>query len=114
MRKQVNLWTQKNKTRIRICDMEDHHTVSCVNMLRRWGELKKLEADLNYLKYITPQGEHAQIAFDQECSQVWNREWHEYVPKIFWNIIKDIQRRAVLRPGIIDNLIGIPNWIVRD
>ena len=111
MRKQVNLWTQKDGVRIRICDMSDSHLVNTIRMLKRKGEMKKFQVDMEYLSFGRPNGEMAQDAFDEECSHAWSCSWEDYMPKIFPNMLKDIVRRAVLRPGILTQLIGIPNWM---
>lgn len=113
MRKQVNLWMQKDGKRIRICDMEDRHLVNCVNLLKQFGEAK-LQETIRVLLRANVRGDRAQDAVMRELDEIADHEWHQHVPKIFWNMIDDVKRRALLRPGIIDNLIGIPNWIVRD
>jgi len=111
MRKQVNLWTTKSGERVRICDMEDDHLVNCVNMLRRYGQAI-LHYEVRALLSIRVHGEHAKDELECALDELSQREWHECVPTIFWKMINDIIRRMVLRPGIIKNLIGIPNWIL--
>ena len=112
MRRQTKLWTQKNGDRIRICDMEDAHLVNAVRMLKRKGEMKKFQIDMEFLCGPRPNGEMAQDAFDEECSEAWSCSWEDYMPDIFQNMLQDILRRAVLRPGILTQLIGIPNWMI--
>ena len=92
--------------------MDDRHIVNCVHLLKRQAQREKFQDDMFYVTTPGPQGEHAGYAFDRECIEVWEREWHDNVPKIFWNMLMDIKRRAVKRPGIIKNLIGIPDWIL--
>jgi len=111
MRKQVNLWTTKFGERVRICDMEDNHLVNCVNMLRRFGQAC-LEHEIHALLSIRVRGDFAEDAIEREIDDIAECEWHEFVPPIFWKMINDIIRRMILRPGIIRNLIGIPNWIL--
>jgi len=118
MRKQTKLWKQRDGKRIRICDMTDTHIVNCVKMLKRKAEFKKMRADFEYLSYggtdgiIGPRGEQALIAFENECEEVWSLTWQDYVPDIFESMLKDIARRAQTKPGILNQLIGIPNWML--
>ncbi|GAI42199.1 unnamed protein product, partial [marine sediment metagenome] len=114
---------QEDGERVRICDMSDKHLVACVNLLRQYAEavfykhlllIPESAIAATDGRLLTPKGLHACTDnFEREVDKLVLKHWHDYVPKIFWNMIKDVQRRAVLRPGIIDNLIGIPNWIVR-
>jgi len=111
VRKQTKLWTQKNGDKIRICDMSDSHIVNTVRMIKRKAEFKKMQVDVGFLSCGRPQGDMAQDAFDRECCEAWNKSWEDYAPKIFPNLLQDIVRRAILRPGILTQLIGIPNWM---
>ena len=58
-------WKTKEGKEIEIKDMETSHIKNCLNMLERKGFVSMTTLDL-YLSCSDPNGEMAQIAFEQE------------------------------------------------
>ena len=45
-KKQTSMWTTKDGTKIRICDMEESHIINCIRMLER--NLDKYKSGVDY------------------------------------------------------------------
>lgn len=106
MRKQTKLWTTKTGERVRICDMEDDRVVACINTIKQYATARLNHKLTQYLTFATEK------ELERRLDRIADHSWQHWVPPVFFYMIKDIKRRMVLRPGIVKNLIGIPNWIL--
>ena len=98
MRKQTKLWTTKDGRKVRICDMEDDHLINTVRMLQRNGEARRINNSVYYATCMGPNGEMAQLAFEQECDQMWDATFESYVPRIYYNLVDEAERRRLTIP----------------
>lgn len=71
IRKQVWLWTTKDKQKIRICDMSDHHLINTIKLIKRvvnkmrWHRLMEAYSFLSTL-----QGEMAIMSVENEIDLI--------------------------------------------
>ena len=98
--KQTKKWTAKDKSRIRICDMEDNHLINTISMLQRKAEEERAHYSLFYLTCNEPTGDMAQLAFEQEQNAVFESSFLDYTPPIYQNLIDDAERRGLKIPQI--------------
>ncbi len=95
IKKQTKKWTTKDKSKIRICDMEDSHLLNTIKFLERFAETeRKLNMDF-YITCPQPNGEMAQMAFDNELSLAIESIWEDFTPPIYDNLIKEKERRKL-------------------
>jgi hypothetical protein len=96
MRKQTAVWTQRNGTKIRICDMADDHLLNTIAMLQRNAVRKSAENKQFYMSCPLPNGEHAMDAFESEFDAVLDSEWQDYVHALFRPMVLDAERRGLV------------------
>ena len=96
--KQTKLWTTKDGRKLRICDMEDSHLVNTIQLLQRTAEAERIRNSVFYATCIGPTGDMAQVLFDQECDQVWQADWDDYVHPIYPNMVKEAKSRGLTIP----------------
>lgn len=89
MRKVTKKWTQKDGTKIRICDMKDSHLLNSIKMLNRMVETERAT-----LWYPCFQGEMAQFYAEQEYENFMSDDECAY-PEIYWDLINDADRRGL-------------------
>ena len=111
MRKQTKLWTTTDGSRVRICDMVDSHLVDCTNAIKRYAQIQQDQAIMSLLPNLP---DLTTSELESRLDRIGNHHWENFVLSIFWSMIDDIKRRIALRPGIVKNLIGIPNWILEE
>lgn len=97
-RKQTKLWTTKDSSKLRICDMSDEHLLNTIRMLQRFGETQRINATVFYTTCLGPQGEMAQDCFNQEFDTVLESTFEDYVPEIYRNLVEDAERRGLEIP----------------
>ena len=100
MRKQTKLWTMRNKSRIRICDMEDSHLLNTIRYLERQAENKRqVDIDGNYRFLDTLNGEMAQMCVEQTINHLGSDEFdavEEYLSgTIYEDMLDDAERRGL-------------------
>lgn len=98
-RKQVRVWTCKDGTRIRICDMDDSHLLNACRLIERaaifchennLSEAYQIESTLN--------GEMAQVCIAQDISRMECEDpleaFEDYSP-MYRSLLNEIERRAL-------------------
>jgi hypothetical protein len=70
-----HLWKMKNGEWIKISDMTTSHIEACLSMLKRKGYIGHSTLTF-YLSCQEPNGDGAQVAFDQEFDAVCNAKTH--------------------------------------
>lgn len=76
----IPIWTTREGKRIRIIDMKTSHIKNALAMLHRDGCVSPSTVQF-YLTCEGPNGEMAQVAFEQECRIVFTAPVH---PAIDW------------------------------
>jgi len=66
-----DIWTTKDGREIPIKDMSDRHLVNTLNMLNNKGFISH-KTMMSYLSGSEPQGEMAQLAYEQECDAIFD------------------------------------------
>ena len=95
MRKAINLWTQKNGKRIRVCDMEDDHLLNTMNMLIRRSKTRKHAVDMFYVTCGEPGGDIAMDCLMREQEEAWDASWERFLPPIYFAMQRDASRRGL-------------------
>ena len=95
MRKITKRWTTKNGTKIRICDMSADHLLNTIKMLRRKAQLQYRDTLKFFLHCPLPNGEMAELDFDNITESVIESDWSDYVPDIYWNLCTEAARRGL-------------------
>lgn len=92
----VAVWTmKKNKQQIMLRDMGDDHLTRTIEMLiRRAGQLRSND-DLSMLSCPEPNGEMAQMAFQEECALQSKKTLEEYLPDIYWDMVHEYRHRGL-------------------
>lgn len=94
-KKVTKVWTTKDGSKIRICDMDDNHLVNTLKMLQRNARAHKINCEVFYLTCERPNGDMANLAFDQEADAQTNSTWEDVVLPIFWDMLKEAERRRI-------------------
>lgn len=92
MRKQTKYWTQRDGTKIRICDMTDSHLSNSIDMCVRVAK-KNFESEMDACLSISFQGEMAQ---DSQQHFINNARWDDYLPEIYDNLVAESMRRKTI------------------
>ena len=71
-------WKKKNGEMIEVSEMETSHIQNALAMLERKGFVGPSEVNF-YLTCRPPNGEYAQMAFEQEMDQVFNAPVSKFV-----------------------------------
>ena len=97
--KQVDeVWTTKDGSRIRVCNMEDFHLLSTIKLLQRYAEVKRINTVNFYVNGPSPTGDMAQYCFKQEFDLVMNSTYEDYLPSIYENLLEEAKRRGLEIP----------------
>lgn len=98
MRKQTKIWTCKDGTRLRICDMEDSHLDNAIRLIERMAEARTGElVTSGYQALGCLQGEMALDSIERELGYLeqYGLEPSEINP-LYDNLILEKQRREIL------------------
>lgn len=87
--KQTKQWTQRDGTKIRICDMEDRHLLNTIRMLERQAEAQQLDTS-----YPCFNGEMAQMYAEAEWNEMMT-VGPEYFFPIYEDLCADARRRGI-------------------
>lgn len=93
LRKVTKKWTQKDGTKIRICDMPDGHLLNTINFLERYATKRMNYEHNKFLSYPEPSGEMAVDAYDQALEQIGQESSEDYMPNIYWDLLREKDRR---------------------
>ncbi len=94
IRKQTALWTMKDGTRIRICNMNDGHLANAITLLERvakHGRLQSLENLWFMSRFL--RGEIALDMVDEALVSFEDTNWIDYVPMIYHSLTLENERR---------------------
>jgi len=103
MRKQTALWTCKDGTRLRICDMEDSHLLNTIRLCMRVARHRlSLEINAGYSVLSTLQGEMATLFCEQDLDRLEDMTPDEYLCQTFplyEKLLAELERRKLDHPG---------------
>lgn len=99
------LWTKKDGTKIRLCDMDMSHLERTIHMLERGATIKMHKLQHEALTWCPPQGEMAEMAFDDGIEELLEdvnfNHFEKYVNPIYFDMIKEMERRIQERQSIL-------------
>ena len=91
--KQTKLWTMRDGTKIRICDMSNLHLQNTMKMLERIAEINyQDELATAYVFAGQCRGEMASYCAEQDAENVTYK-----LPDIYWNMRDDSVRRGLIK-----------------
>jgi hypothetical protein len=88
-------WKMRDGTKIRIKDMGDSHLLNTIKMLERYGRAKHIQETNELWSMPYPQGEQAQMCFDQIEMEIYDKDWSDYVPDIYWDMVEEVEKRSI-------------------
>ncbi len=86
--------------------MIDSHLVNTIRMLERHAERKRGVAAAFYICCPEPNGDGAQMCFEQERDSAWDATWKDYAPDILWAMREDASRRGLEWEDIVSPAIS--------
>ena len=86
-RKVTKLWTKKDGTKIRICDMSNSHIVNTLRMLERQAEGDR---DMPYPRF---NGDMAQMYAEEEWADLQSQPVSHFYP-IYDDLLAELARRS--------------------
>lgn len=92
-RKQTVKWITKDGRKLRICDMESTHIWNTLHFLYKSAWTRKANLVYSYLATPGPNGDMAQVAFEQESDGVFDSSWECYIPEAYRNLLFEALRR---------------------
>ena len=91
MNEETKLWTMRDGTKIRICDMGDLHLQNAMAMLKRQAERHYPGALADAWSFAGQcRGDMASYYAEQQADSL---SWKNLVPDIYWNMQRDKERR---------------------
>lgn len=99
MRKVTKLWTCRDGTKVRICDMSNSHLRHSIAYLEHYASQKR-EASINNASRILSmvQGEMASLAAESAMDEALDTEESDYLPSIYYDLLKEQERRQQVDP----------------
>jgi len=96
VRKCTKLWTQKDGSRLRICDMDDSQVVNSLRLLRRMAETARetaiqLAAIMEARLTAEIATDLAEAAFNEACET----SVEEHLASIYFDLETDAERRGL-------------------
>ena len=92
--KQTRLWTMRNGSKIRICDMADSHLLNSIALLERHANhTHNINTSFGYMALCGLRGEQAIEAMEQQLEDLENNGPSH--PDIYENLLADAQRRGL-------------------
>ena len=88
------VWTTKEDKEIMVRDMGDGHLLNTIKLLYRAAAGQKNKDDLVFLMPPFPQGDMAQMAFDEAGDQQFDRQTEEYVQDVYWDMMAEARLRG--------------------
>jgi hypothetical protein len=104
--KQTALWKMKSGRQVRICDMSDQHLINSMSLLMRYASAALESHRKFYATCPPPQGEMAELLFDQECDYWDEAIITDCIPDIFWKMKEDAERRGMELELVYDAVRG--------
>ena len=91
-------WKTKEGKRIHVRDLPDDHLISAIQMLRRTAQQNhRLEIEA-LLTGPEPHGDGAVDTTSEGFTQLANRDWSDYVPKVYRALAREAERRHLEIP----------------
>ncbi len=89
-------WTERDGTKIRICDMDDHHIVCTLKMLIRQAERHRI-IDLRHAELIdrTVTADEASYCADRNLEAAMKATWEDCVHDLYEPMHEDFMRRQL-------------------
>ena len=98
MRKETKLWTMRDGTKIRICDMSDDHLKNTMKMLERVAERAYQDELANAYSFSGEMmGDMASYAAEQDADRISHEDWGNYIKDIYWNMAEETKRREMIK-----------------
>lgn len=101
------VWTTKDGRKVKVRDMTDSHLTNTLRFLARKAQLQASKDTVFLLNTPPPQGEYAQMAFDEECDARLDITFEDYVPDIYWDMHDEYARRGLDLEALSDYNEGI-------
>lgn len=96
MRKVTKVWTTKDGTKVRICDMSDAHIMNSMRMLARMAATKRHIAisEAEFIGLLST-AEIASSYAEIYCEGIANSSIADYLPSLYWDLRDDAIRRGL-------------------
>ncbi len=92
-RKITRFWTQKNGSKVRICDMTDSHLTNTINLIERNADRQRYD-----LPYPSFQGEMAQYFAESQFDYLMNANVEDLADDLcpeYKYLVKEFDRRKL-------------------
>jgi len=90
------VWKTKDGTKLLISQMDNDHLLNAINFCEKRAKAQQCELVDFYATTDGPNGEMAQMAFEQEQNQIFNSHWTEFLPDEYDSLVYWAKKRGLI------------------
>jgi len=98
----MSIWITKDGLELEISKMKDDHLENTIKMLIRAAMIRREESVASLLRLTPPNGDGAQMAYEEECRSAIDESWENFTHLSFKDIYKETKKRKLFTKASVE------------